>query len=161
MARRKKVATYKRDIGVDERFSSGLVQKFINVVMWRGKKNVARKIVYDAIDALIKKAGGDKDKGLKMFHEAFNQVIPAVEVRPRRVGGSVYQIPMEVEANRAQSLAMRWLIQAAASRSDKTMGIRLAHELLEAREGRGNAIKKKIDVHKMAEANRAFSHFAW
>ncbi|MGE0207327.1 MAG: 30S ribosomal protein S7, partial [Candidatus Babeliales bacterium] len=156
MARRKKVATYRRTIGGDERYGSELIQKFINVVMWRGKKSVARTIVYDAIDQLIKKAG-DKDKGLKLFQEAFNQVVPAVEVRPRRVGGSVYQIPMEVESNRAQSLAMRWLIQAASSRSDKTMGVRLAYELLDAREGRGSAVKKKIDVHKMAEANRAFS----
>ncbi len=161
MARRKKVATYKRDIGVDERYGSELIQKFINVVMWRGKKNVARKIVYDAVDQLIKKSGGDKEKGVKLFHDAFGQLIPAVEVRPRRVGGSVYQIPKEVESNRAQSLAMRWLLQAAASRSDKTMGLRLAQELIEAREGRGAAVKKKIDIHKMAEANRAFSHYAW
>jgi small subunit ribosomal protein S7 len=161
MARRKKVTTYRRDIGVDERYGSELIQKFINVVMWRGKKNIARNIVYDALDQLIKKAGGDKEKGLKFFHDAFNQVIPSVEVRARRVGGSVYQIPMEVETGRARSLAMRWLIQAAATRSDKTMGMRLAYELLEAKEGRGNAVKKKIDVHKMAEANRAFSHYAW
>lgn len=160
MSRHKKVATYRRDIGVDERYDSELIQKFINVIMWRGKKNAARKIVYDAIDQLIKKAG-DKEKGVKLFHDAFNQIIPAVEVRARRVGGSVYQIPMEVEANRARSLAMRWLIKAAASRPGKTMGMRLAHELLDARESRGNAIKKKIDVHKMAEANRAFSHYAW
>ena len=161
MARHKKVATYRRDIGVDEKYGSELVQKFMNVVMWRGKKNVARQIVYEAIDQLIKKSGGDKEKGLKLFYDAFGQLIPSVAVRPRRVGGSVYQIPMEVEANRARSLAMRWLLKAAASRPDKTMGLRLAHELLDAREGRGNAFKKKIDVHKMAEANRAFSHYAW
>ncbi|MEX0940003.1 MAG: 30S ribosomal protein S7 [Candidatus Babeliales bacterium] len=161
MARRKKVTTYRRDIGVDELYGSELVQKFINVIMWRGKKNVARKIVYEAIEALVKKTDGDKEKGLQMFKQAFDQITPAVEVRPRRVGGSVYQIPMEVEANRARSLAMRWLIQAAASRSDKTMGKRLATELLEAREGRGLAVKKKLDVQKMAEANRAFSHYAW
>jgi small subunit ribosomal protein S7 len=161
MARHKKVATYKRDIGVDERYSSELVQKFINVVMWRGKKNVARKIVYEAIDVLIKKAGGDSVKGLQLFKQAFDQVIPAIEVRPRRVGGSVYQIPMAVEAARARSLAMRWLIQVSAARNDKTMGMRLGHELLEALEGRGNAVKKKTDVHKMAEANRPFSHYAW
>ncbi len=161
MARRKKVATYKRDIGLDERYNSELIQKLINVIMWRGKKNVARKIVYDALDAMVKKAGGDKEKGVKMFEEAFEQIIPAVEVRARRVGGSVYQIPMPVEINRARSLAMRWLIQAAAARSDKTMGQRLASELIEAHEKRGNAVKKKIDIHKMAEANRAFSHYAW
>lgn len=161
MSRHKKVATYKRDIGVDERFGSALVQKLINVVMWRGKKNVARKIVYEAIDTLIKKTGGDQEKGMQLFERAFDQIIPAIEVRPRRVGGSVYQIPMEVEFNRARSLAMRWLIQAAAARSDERMGLRLAYELVEASEGRGGAVKKKSDVHKMAEANRAFSHFAW
>jgi small subunit ribosomal protein S7 len=161
MARRKKVTTFKRDIGVDERFGSELVQKLINVIMWRGKKNVARKIVYDALDALVKKSGGDREKGLQMFQESFDQIIPAVEVRARRVGGSVYQIPTPVETGRARSLAMRWLIQAAATRPDKTMGLRLASELLEAHEKRGNAVKKKIDVHKMAEANRAFSHYAW
>ena len=161
MARRKKVATYKRNIGVDERYESELVQKLMNVIMWRGKKNAARTIVYYALDVLVKKAGADKQKGLQLFEQAFGQIIPSVEVRPRRVGGSVYQIPMAVEADRARSLAMRWLIRAAASRSDKTMGLRLANELLEAKEGRGSAIKKKIDVHKMAEANRAFSHYAW
>ena len=160
MARRKAV-NYKRDIGVDERFGSELVQKLINIVMWRGKKSIARAIVYDAIDVLIKKSNGDEAKGLNVFYKAFDQLIPAIEVRPRRVGGSVYQIPMEVETARARALAMRWLIGAAASRSDKTMGLRLAYELLEAHEGRGNAIKKKIDVHRMAEANRAFSHYAW
>lgn len=158
---RRKAVSYKREIMPDERFGSELVQKLINVVMWRGKKNVARKIVYDAIDVLIKKNGGDQNKGLTMFFKAFEQLIPTVEVRPRRVGGSVYQIPMEVRSDRARALAMRWLIGAAKPRSDKTMGQRLASELVEAYEGRGNAIKKKIDVHKMAEANRAFSHYAW
>jgi small subunit ribosomal protein S7 len=160
MARRKKVVSLKREIGVDERYGSALVQKFINVVMWRGKKTVARTIVYDALDVLIKKAGS-KEKGLDLFYKAFDQIIPAIEVRPRRVGGSVYQIPMEVQPDRGRSLAMRWLIQAAATRSDKTMGLRLAHEMLDAVEGRGGAIKKKADVHKMAEANRAFAHYAW
>lgn len=158
---RRKAVSYKREIVPDERFGSELVQKLINVVMWRGKKNVARKIVYDAIDVLIKKNGGDQNKGLNVFFKAFEQLIPAVEVRPRRVGGSVYQIPMEVRHDRARALAMRWLIGAAKIRTDKTMGLRLASELIEAYEGRGNAIKKKIDVHRMAEANRAFSHYAW
>lgn len=158
---RRKAVNYKREIMPDERFGSELVQKFINVVMWRGKKNVARRIVYEAIDILIKKNNGDQNKGLTVFFKAFDQLIPAVEVRPRRVGGSVYQIPMEVRPDRARALAMRWLIGAAKTRSDKTMGQRLANELVEAYEGRGNAIKKKIDVHRMAEANRAFSHYAW
>jgi len=160
MARRKKVE-FVREIGVDVKYSSELVQKLINVVMERGKKNVARAIVYDAMDLLSKKVGGDKDKALKLFQRAFDQVIPAVEVRPKRVGGSVYQIPMEVRPVRARSLALRWLVNAAAERRDKTMGLRLGYEILEASEGRGNAIKKKLDVHKMAESNRAFSHYAW
>ncbi len=160
MARRKKVS-FVRDIGGDYRFDSELVQKFINVVMWRGKKNVARRIVYEAIDSLTKKAGGDEKKGIELFHQAFDQVIPKIEVRARRVGGSVYQIPVQVRPIRARALAIRWLISAAKSRPDKTMGKRLAHELLDAVDGRGQAVKKKIDVHKMAEANRAFSHYAW
>lgn len=161
MARRKNVVTLKRDIGLDHRYESELVQKLINVVMWQGKKNIARTIVYDALDVVTKKAGGDKEKGIQFFKKAFDQIIPRVEVRPRRVGGSVYQIPTEVRPDRARALAIRWLIGAAATRSGKTMGQRLAGELLDAYEGRGNAVKKRLDVHKMAEANRAFSHYAW
>ena len=160
MSRRKSV-NYKREIGVDERFGSELIQKLINVTMWRGKKNIARTIVYEAIDKLIKKAGGDQNKGLTVFFKAVDQLVPAVEVKPRRVGGSVYQIPTEVRPDRARALAIRWLLGAAKSRSGETMGAKLADELLEAYEGRGNAIKKKVDVHRMAEANRAFSHYAW
>jgi small subunit ribosomal protein S7 len=158
---RHKKTEYTKDIGVDPHFSSALVQKLINVVMWRGKKNVARNIVYGAMDELIKKCKGDEKKALELFNAAFEQVIPVVEVRPRRVGGSVYQIPVEVPKKRAQSLAMRWLIEGAASRPDKTMALRLAHELIDAAEGRGVAVKKKSDVQRMAEANRAFSHYAW
>ncbi|BDC34313.1 30S ribosomal protein S7 [Candidatus Dependentiae bacterium Noda2021] len=162
MPRRKKEGvSFKRDIGVDTRYGSPVIQKLINVIMWRGKKNAARTIVYDAIDVLIKKSNGDQNKALELFFRALDQLVPHVEVRPRRVGGSVYQIPMEVNPDRARALAMRWLIGAAKERSDKTMGIRLAYELLEAVEGRGGAVKKKIDVHRMAEANRAFSHYAW
>lgn len=160
MARRKKVE-FIREIGNDVNYGSELVQKLINVVMERGKKDIARTIVYDAMDVLGKKVGGDKDKTLKLFQKAFDQLVPAVEVRPKRVGGSVYQIPMEVRPVRARSLALRWLVNAAAERRDKTMGLRLGYEILEASEGRGNAIKKKLDVHKMAESNRAFSHYAW
>jgi small subunit ribosomal protein S7 len=160
MPRRKSV-NFKRDIGVDLRYGSELLQKFINVIMERGKKNVARAIMYDAIDILIKKNGGDKEKGLKMFYRAFESVVPTVEVRSRRVGGSVYQIPAEVRPDRARALAMRWIITAAKTRSDKTMSARLAQEMVEAFEGRGAAVKKKADVHRMAETNRAFSHYAW
>jgi small subunit ribosomal protein S7 len=160
MPRRKSV-NFIRSVGQDPRYNSEVVQKLINVVMWRGKKNVARKIVYDALDIVSKKVGGDRDKGLAYFLKALDQVIPTVEVRPRRVGGSVYQIPMEVQTHRGRALAMRWLINAAAARPAKTMGKRLADELLDAYEGRGAAVKKKIDVHKMAESNRAFAHYAW
>ncbi|MFT6765616.1 MAG: small subunit ribosomal protein S7 [Alteromonas naphthalenivorans] len=160
MPRRKSVS-YKRDIGVDLKYNSELVQKFINVIMDQGKKSIARSIMYDAIDVLVKQSNGDKEQGLKTFYRAFENVVPAVEVRPRRVGGSVYQIPAEVRPERARALAIRWVIKAAKSRSDKTMGLRLAQELLEANEGRGTAVKKKADVHRMAEANRAFSHYAW
>ncbi len=160
MPRRKK-SILKREIGVDPRYGSQMVQKLINIVMTDGKKSIARAIVYDAIDMLIKKSQGDKNKALDIFYKGLDQLIPLVEVRPRRVGGSVYQIPMEVQQDRGRALAMRWLIESASARSDKTMGIRLAYELMESAEGRGAAIKKKLDVHRMAEANRAFSHYAW
>lgn len=149
------------EVGVDPRFSSSLIQKFINVVMWRGKKNTARGIVYGAIDEVIKKNKGDERRALEMFNKAFEAVMPVVEVRARRVGGSVYQIPVEVPRKRAQSLAMRWLLEGAKTRPDKTMALRLAHELIDAYEGKGAAMKKKVDVQRMAEANRAFSHYAW
>jgi small subunit ribosomal protein S7 len=160
MARRRSV-NFVRDIGVDPRFGVESVQKLINVVMWGGRKNAARKIVYDALDIIVKKHGGSNEKALSVFDKAVEQVTPIVEVRPRRVGGSVYQIPKEVPMRRGRALAFRWLISCAAERSDKTMGIRLAHELMEAAEGRGGAAKKRTDVHKMAESNRAFSHYAW
>lgn len=160
MPRRKKV-NLKRVISGDPEYQSELVQKLINVVMWRGKKNVARDIVYGALDTLAKKIGGDKEKAEELFVKAFKNIIPLVEVKSRRVGGSVYQIPVEVKRDRAQALALRWLVRAAAARTDKTMAQRLGHELLDASEGRGGAVKKKAEVHKMAEANRAFSHYAW
>ena len=157
---RKKKNIKPRDIGVDPVYQSELLQQFINVVMWRGKKNAARKIVYDAVNVLEEKFGG-KEKALDAFSKAFGQIVPLVEVSSRRVGGSVYQIPREVSQKRGRSLAIRWLIEAASKRSGRSMGIRLGNELLDANEGRGGAFKKKLDVHKMAEANRAFSHYAW
>lgn len=160
MPRRRSV-NFKREIGTDLRYNSPLIQKFINVVMERGKKDIARTIVYDAIDVLAQKTNGNKEQALLLFNKAFTQIIPTIEVRPRRVGGSVYQVPREVPADRAKALAMRWLLEAASKRSDRDMGHRIARELLDAVEGRGNAVKKKNDVHKMAEANRAFSHYAW
>ena len=160
MPRRKK-SEFKREIGIDPRYGSQLIQKFVNIVMDSGKKSVAYRIVYDSIDVLISRSKGDQEKALALFNKAFEQIMPVIEVKPRRVGGSVYQIPMEVNPDRARALAMRWLIDAASSRSDKTMGKRIAHEMLDAYEGRGAAVKKKTDVHRMAESNRAFSHFAW
>ena len=159
MPRRKSVNLV-RDIGRDIRFNSVFVQKFINILMERGKKDVARSIVYEAFDVLAEKFGGD-EKGFQVFEKSIEQIRPSVEVRSRRVGGGVYQIPTEVRPSRAMALALRWLIDAASERSDKTMGKRLATELIEASQGRGNALKKKVDVHRMAEANRAFSHYAW
>lgn len=160
MPRRKSV-NFIRPIGVDPRYGSEAVQKLINVIMCGGKKNAARHIVYEALDTLTKKVGGEKEKGLAYFLKSLDSIMPTIEVRPRRVGGSVYQIPIEVQSHRARALAMRWLIASAKVRPDKTMGLRLAQELFEAYEGRGNALKKKMDMHKMAEANRAFAHYAW
>lgn len=160
MSRRKSV-NYKREIGTDLKYNSELIQKFINVIMKCGKKEIARRIMYEALDVLIKKNKGDETKGLEVFFTAFEKVVPAIEVKARRVGGGVYQIPTEVRPTRARALAIRWLIEGASSRNDKTMGQRLAHEFMDAFDGRGVAIKKKSDVHKMAEANRAFSHYAW
>ena len=160
MPRRRKTE-FVRDVGVDPKFGSALVQKLINVVMERGKKNIARTIVYDAMDILVKKVNGDEKKAIDLFHRAFEQVAPYIEVRSRRVGGSTYQIPREVSEKRRKALAFRWLVSSARTRSDKTMGLRLGRELLDASEQRGGAVKKRSDVQRMAHANRAFSHYAW
>jgi len=160
MPRRNKVLL-KRDIGVDPRFNSFIVQKFINVLMERGKKSVARGIVYEAFDLIAKKCDGSDEKAFALFEKALEQIKPYVEVKSRRVGGGVYQVPTEVRQERQASLTLRWLLNAARSRSDKTMGKRLASEILDACDGQGAAVKKKNDVHRMAEANRAFSHYAW
>ncbi len=158
---RRKREEFARKIDADPRFKSQLLQKLINVVMRRGKKNTARRIVYEAMDVLVKKANSDEKKAIEIFNRAFDQIAPHVEVKSRRVGGSVYQIPKEVESRRRQALALRWLVQAAKARPDKTMGQRLGRELLDASEARGGAVKKRGDVQRMAEANRAFSHYAW
>jgi small subunit ribosomal protein S7 len=160
MPRRKSVG-FKRDVGVDPRFKSGLVQKFINIIMERGKKNKARSIVYEAFDILSKKVGGNDSKTFAFFEKALSQIRPLVEVKSRRVGGGVYQVPVEIRFDRASALAFRWLIVSAAGRKDENMAKRIAAELIDASEGRGNAVKKKTEVHRMAEANRAFSHYAW
>jgi small subunit ribosomal protein S7 len=158
---RRKTTSFVRVIEPDIRYNSEMIQKLINVIMERGKKNVARSIVYEALEMLEKKVGGSREKALQLFNKAFQNIVPLVEVRARRMGGSVYQVPTPVNPQRSRSLALRWLINSAAARTGKTMGQRLAFELLDASEGRGGAIKKRTDVHKMAEANRAFSHYAW
>ena len=157
---RRKTVSLKRDVGVDVRFKSFVVQKLINMIMKCGKRALAQSIVYGAIDQIAEKVGS-QEKAFGLFEKALERVRPSVEVKSRRVGGGVYQIPVEVRPNRALALSMRWLIQSAKARNDKNMKDRLAKELLDAVEGNGNAVKKKNDVHRMAEANRAFSHYAW
>lgn len=154
MPRRRVVA--KREILPDPKFSSQDVSKFINVLMTAGKKSVAERIMYGALTQIGKKSGKD---ALEVFNQALQNVRPSVEVKSRRVGGANYQVPVEVRAVRRTALAMRWLREAARKRSEKSMGARLAAELAEAAEGRGGAMKKREEVHRMAEANKAFSHY--
>ncbi len=154
MPRRREVP--KREILPDPKFSSQEVAKFINVLMTRGKKSVAERIMYGALDQIQKRSGKNP---LEVFNQALQNVRPAVEVKSRRVGGANYQVPVEVRQVRRTALAMRWLREAARKRSEKSMGQRLAGELAEAAEGRGGAMKKREEVHKMAEANKAFSHY--
>jgi small subunit ribosomal protein S7 len=160
MPRRKSVNII-RDVGVDPRFNQELIQKFINVVMWRGKKNTARRIVYGAFDIIASKMGNSNEKIVEIFEKAIINSTPLVEVRARRVGGSVYQVPLEVRALRGRALAFRNIINASKERSGRDFSTRLASELLEAAENKGGAVKAKLDKHKMAEANRAFSHLVW
>jgi small subunit ribosomal protein S7 len=154
MPRRREVP--KREILPDPKFSSQEVAKFINVLMTRGKKSVAERIMYGALDQIQKRSGKNP---LEVFTQALQNVRPVVEVKSRRVGGANYQVPVEVRQIRRTALAMRWLREAARKRSEKSMGQRLAGELAEAAEGRGGAMKKREEVHKMAEANKAFSHY--
>ena len=148
----------KRIVLPDAKYGDQVVAKFINNVMEQGKKAVAEKIVYSAFDIMAQKS---KQEALSVFHEAIENVKPVVEVRSRRVGGATYQVPCEVRADRRQALAIRWIIDAARKRSERTMEERLFGELMDAINGRGNAIRKREDMHKMAEANKAFSHFKW
>lgn len=147
-----------REIQPDPRYNSTLVAKFINNLMWAGKKTVAQKIFYEALEIIERKT---KEDAYTVFERAFNNVRPVLEVRPRRVGGSTYQVPMEVRFKRRQSLAIKWIIRAARSRGEYRMSERLANELLDAVRDQGAACKKKEETHKMAEANRAFAHFRW
>ena len=156
MPRRREVP--KRPLLPDPKFGSEMLTKFVNMVMERGKKAVAERIVYGALETVEAKAKKDP---VQTFHDALNNVKPGIEVRSRRVGGATYQVPCEVRPERAQALAIRWLISAARNRSETTMSARLSGELLDASNNRGNAVKKREDTHRMAEANRAFSHYRW
>src|SRR3990170_1232096 len=156
MSRRR--AAVKREVLPDPKFGDAVVTKFMNCLMYEGKKSVAERIVYGAFDRVQKRTGQDP---IRVFHEALTNVRPAVEVRSRRVGGATYQVPVEVRLERSQALAIRWLITAARARSEKTMSARLSGELMDAAANRGNAVKKREDTHRMAEANRAFSHYRW
>src|ERR1700739_4038896 len=156
MSRRR--AAEKREVLPDAKFGDIVISKFMNTLMERGKKSVAEKVVYGALDEI---EGKLKQDPVPAFHEALENVKPAIEVRSRRVGGATYQVPVEVRPERRQALAIRWIIHAARGRNDKTMVDRLSAELMDAANNRGNAVKKREDTHRMAEANRAFSHYRW
>lgn len=148
----------KREITPDARYGDVVLAKLMNILMYDGKKSVAERIVYGALDRIADRAKRDP---VQMFHEALDNVKPAIEVRSRRVGGATYQVPVEVRPERRQALAIRWLITAARGRNENTMEERLSGELLDAANNRGAAVKKREDTHRMAEANRAFSHYRW
>lgn len=156
MPRRRIVA--RRQVLPDPKFGSHLLAKFVNMLMEDGKKSVAERIVYGALETMSTKKGGEP---LSLLDQAMENVRPVVEVKSRRVGGATYQVPVEVRPARRNSLAMRWLIDAAGKRSEKSMALRLAGELMDAADARGTAVKKKEDTHRMAEANKAFSHYRW
>jgi small subunit ribosomal protein S7 len=151
-------AAEKREILPDPKYGNPVVTKFMNSLMYDGKKSAAEGILYGAMDRIAERA---RDDALRVFEEALENVKPTVEVRSRRVGGATYQVPVEVRASRRQALAIRWLVDAARKRSEKTMVDRLAGELLDAAGNRGAAVKKREDTHRMAEANKAFSHYRW
>ncbi len=156
MPRRREVP--KRIILPDPKFGSELLAKFINTIMKDGKKSIAEKVVYVALDAIAAKKGND---GMEVLEAALENVRPSVEVKSRRVGGATYQVPVEVRSSRQNALAMRWLVDASRRRGEKSMALKLAGELMDAAEKRGSAVKKREDTHKMADANKAFAHFRW
>ena len=143
---------------VDPKYKSVIVPKLINSIMYDGKKTIAEKIVYDAIEKIKSKS---KDEPISVFNEAINNIRPTIEVKSRRVGGATYQVPVEVKAKRSQTLALRWLIEASRKRKDKKMSDKIFNEIYDAYQKKGSAIKKKDDTHKMAESNKAFAHFRW
>ena len=156
MSRRR--AAERREVLPDPKFGDNAVTRFMNSVMIDGKKSAAERIVYGALEQVQQKS---KQEPLTVFHEALTNVRPHIEVRSRRVGGATYQVPVEVRPDRRQALAIRWLIEAARARSENTMTLRLAGELMDAANNRGNAVKKREDTHRMADANKAFSHYRW
>ena len=156
MSRKRKAS--KRTFLTDTKYKSDLILKLMNSIMYDGKKTIAEKIVYDAINKLQSKA---KEEPMKIFNTAINNIKPTIEVRSRRVGGATYQVPVEVKQKRSQALALRWLIEASKKRKNKIMSDKICFELFDAYEGKGSAIKKKEDTHRMAESNKAFAHFRW
>ena len=156
MSRRRRPET--REVAADPVYNSQLVERFINSMMWDGKKSLAERICYGAFDIVAAKSKKDP---MEVFEEAMKNITPVVEVRARRVGGANYQVPVEVRANRRQTLAIRWLVNYARKRGEKTMAERLAGEILDASNSTGGSFKKKEDTHKMAEANKAFAHYRW
>jgi small subunit ribosomal protein S7 len=157
----RRAAAPARTILPDPKFNSEMLAKFMNVVMQDGKKSAAERILYGAIDRISEKTGKQGGDALEVLSTALDNVKPAVEVKSRRVGGATYQVPVEVRSTRRQTLAMRWVIEAARARTEKSMAFRIAHELMDAAENRGGAVRKREDTHRMAEANRAFAHYRW
>ena len=155
----RKRAAKKRPLLPDPRFNDQLVTRFVNMMMWDGKKSVAFKVFYDAIDIVEEKKNNDEKTALELWKDALSNVMPHVEVRSRRVGGATFQIPMQIRPDRKVSTAMKWLISYSRKRNEKSMAQRLASEILAAAKEEGAAVKKRVDTHKMAEANKAFSHF--
>ncbi|MDH3419178.1 MAG: 30S ribosomal protein S7 [Gammaproteobacteria bacterium] len=151
----------RRAVLPDPKYGNHMLAKFINMVMLSGKKSVAEKIVYGALDRIAERSGQDQERAVELLSQALDNIKPSVEVKSRRVGGATYQVPVEVRTTRRETLAMRWAIDAARKRSEKTMALRLAHELLDAADNRGSAVKKREDTHRMAEANKAFAHYRW
>jgi small subunit ribosomal protein S7 len=145
----------------DPKYGNQMIAKFINMVMKSGKKSVAEQIVYGALERIAERTGQDAQRALELLGNALDNIKPAVEVKSRRVGGATYQVPVEVRSARRETLAMRWAIEAARERSEKSMAVRLAHELMDAADNRGAAVKKREDTHRMADANKAFAHYRW
>jgi small subunit ribosomal protein S7 len=157
----RRAAAPARTILPDPKFNSEMLAKFMNVVMQDGKKSAAEQILYGAIDRIGEKTGKQGNDAIDLLSVALDNVKPAVEVKSRRVGGATYQVPVEVRPSRRQTLAMRWVIEAARARTEKSMAFRIAHELMDAAENRGGAVRKREDTHRMADANRAFAHYRW